>query len=92
MSPDALFPAGVFRMEALVKPAFQSEVSFDVGALYHGEPEVDLRADLAGGITLPPAGQQILDALAAEEARRLEEELADYTFLPVVAFGITYRR
>lgn len=67
-------------------------VTFDLGALYHGEPEVDLGVDLAGGITLPPAGRQALDALAAEEARRLEAELADYTFLPVVAFGITYRR
>ena len=67
-------------------------VTFDAGAMYHGEPEVDLRADLAGGVTLPPAGQLVLDALAAEEARRLEEELADFTFLPVVALGITYRR
>jgi hypothetical protein len=66
-------------------------VSFDVGAMYHGEPEVRLEADLAPSIQLPPAGQLVLDAVAAEEARELEEELADYTWLPVVALGVTFR-
>ena len=65
--------------------------SFDVGAMYHGEPEVDLRADLAPGLTLPPLGRQALDLLAAQEAAELEAELADYRYLPVLALGLTYR-
>jgi hypothetical protein len=66
-------------------------VNLDVGALYHGEPEVDLRADLAAGLPLPPGGSQLLDALAAQEARQLEEELADYRYLPVLSLGVTFR-
>ena len=29
--------------------------------------------------------------LAAEEARQLEEELADYRYLPVLSLGVTFR-
>jgi hypothetical protein len=66
-------------------------VSLDVGALYHGEPEVELGVDLGPGIALPGAAQTILNAVAAEEAAELEAELADYRYLPVVALGVAFR-
>jgi hypothetical protein len=66
-------------------------VSIDLGAMYHGEPEVELTADLGPGVDLPPIADQVIAILAAQEARELEEELADYRYLPVVAIGVTYR-
>lgn len=64
-------------------------VSFDLGAVYHGEPEVELGTSLP--VALPASIQRQLDALADDEEARLEEELRDYTWLPVVAVGITVR-
>lgn len=66
-------------------------MSFDLGAVHLGEPEVDLGIDsplLAG---VPPAARQLLDAAAEEEERRLEAELSDYQYLPVVSFGFTFK-
>ena len=64
-------------------------VSFDLGAVYHGEPEVELGTSLP--VALRASVQQQLDALADDEEARLEEELRDYTWLPVVSLGITVR-
>jgi hypothetical protein len=64
-------------------------VSFDLGAVHHGEPEVDLGTSLP--FALPAGAQEILDRLAAEEEARLEEELRDYEWMPVVALGLTIR-
>lgn len=64
-------------------------VSFDLGAVYHGEPEVELGTSLP--FSLPAQVQRELDRIAADEEARLEEELRDYAWLPVVALGITFR-
>ena len=64
-------------------------VSLDLGAVYHGEPEVELGTSLP--VALPADLQRRLDAIAAEEEARLEEELRDYTWLPVVSLGVSFR-
>ena len=66
-------------------------VNFELGALYQGEPQVELSVDsaLLGG--LPANVRPLLDAAAAAEEQRLEEELSDYTILPVIAFGFSFR-
>lgn len=63
--------------------------SFDLGVIYQGSPEVDLTTDL--GVPIPSLVQTVLDAAAAEEERRLEHELEDYKYYPVVALGIVFR-
>jgi hypothetical protein len=68
-------------------------VSFEIGAFYQGEPEVDLTyqpppgfADLP--ITIP---EGFLDAALVAEEADLERELEDYTLVPVVSLGVGYR-
>lgn len=69
-------------------------VSFEVGAFYQGEPEVDLRfapSDLFfedGRVPLEVV-EAVLRASGQEE--ELEAELDDYTVVPVVSLGISYR-
>jgi hypothetical protein len=64
-------------------------VSLDLGAVYHGEPEVELGTSLP--VALPAELQRQLDAIAADEEARLEEELRDYTWLPVISLGVSFR-
>ena len=66
-------------------------LSFDAGVIYQGSPHVDLTTDLNLGVTLPAAARTVLDAAAADEEQRLERELEDYKYYPVVALGITFR-
>lgn len=66
-------------------------LSFDLGVLYHGEPTANLHANLPSSIVLPPAAQAILDAAVNAEEHRLEDELRDYKYLPVVAIGVMFR-
>lgn len=66
-------------------------MNFDLGAVYLGEPEVDLRVESPLLVGLPPAARQLLDAAAAVEEQRLEAELADYRYLPVVSLGFTFK-
>jgi hypothetical protein len=61
-------------------------LSIDAGVAYHGEP--DVRLELATPVPIPAA---LLRELLAEEERDLEEELADYRYLPVVAVSLAYR-
>jgi hypothetical protein len=68
-------------------------VSFEIGAFYQGEPEVDLTYQPPSGfsdlpITVPEGFLEA--ALAAEEAD-LERELEDYTVVPIVSLGVSYR-
>ncbi|HVS04469.1 MAG TPA: hypothetical protein VMT16_17030 [Thermoanaerobaculia bacterium] len=65
--------------------------SFEVGAVYHGRPEVELRAETPLPIGSIPGGAEALAALIADERRALEAELEDYRVLPVVSFGVWYR-
>jgi hypothetical protein len=66
-------------------------VSFDLGVIYQGKPKVDLTTDLNVGVPIPASARAILDAAAADEERRLEKELADYRYYPVVALGVSFR-
>ena len=61
-------------------------VSFDLGVLYQGEPNVNLT--VACGTTARCA--QLQSDVAAEMVT-LQDELKDYKFYPVVSFGIGYR-
>jgi hypothetical protein len=65
-------------------------VSLDLGAAWHGEPEVDVR--YAGPLPLDELlGQPLVDQLRAEEEAELEAELAEYDLFPVVAITLSYR-
>ncbi|HEV8241517.1 MAG TPA: hypothetical protein VGS57_19300 [Thermoanaerobaculia bacterium] len=66
-------------------------LSFDLGVLYQGSPQVDLTTDLNLGVTLPASVRTILDAATADEEQRLERELEDYKYYPVVALAIVFR-
>jgi hypothetical protein len=65
--------------------------SLDLGVLYHGAPEAELTIDSPALAGQPPLVQQVLALLAADEEARLEEELRDYRYLPLVAVGVTFR-
>jgi hypothetical protein len=47
--------------------------------------------DLNVGIPIPGSVQAALDLATAEEEQRLERELEDYKYYPVVALGIVFR-
>jgi hypothetical protein len=64
--------------------------TFDLGAAYHGEPEVTLVADTSIPIGLIPGGQARLDQELAEEEQSLQEEVDGHRYLPVVSIGFTY--
>lgn len=67
-------------------------LSFEVGAIYQGEPEVDLTyfpGDLP--VEVIPGGAATVAVLLADQERQLEKELEDYTILPVVSFTLSFR-
>ena len=64
----------------------QVEVAFDLGAMYHGSPDVDLRGEEG---TL--AGTPAFEADVEEEERAIEDDLEDYRFYPVVGLSVTWR-
>jgi hypothetical protein len=61
-------------------------VTFDVGAYYLGEPEV--AQQLSCGTTTRCAA---LQADAEADRRKLEDELSDFPFWPLVQFGLSYQ-
>ena len=65
-------------------------LSFEVGAFYQGEPEVELGVRTTLPIDLIPGGPELLSALIAQEEQELERELEDYTVVPVVSLSLTY--
>lgn len=60
--------------------------SFDLGVIFQGSPQVDLRATASD-----PALQVQLDADIAEEERQIEDDLGFFTIYPVISFGVSYR-
>lgn len=60
--------------------------SFDIGALFQGSPQIDLRATASD-----PAVQALLEADIVAEEKRLEDDLGAITVYPVVSFGVSYR-
>ena len=66
-------------------------LSLDLGAAWHGEPDVDLDLPTPIPVGVLPGGATFIAALLAEEERALEAELSDYTVYPVVALSLSYR-
>jgi len=64
-------------------------VSLDLGAIYQGSPTVDLTTELS--LPIPSPVQTALNAATADEEQRLERELQDYEYYPVVALAIVFR-
>lgn len=59
-------------------------LGIDLGVLYMGEPDVSL---VGAGALADPAATADIDA----ELDSIREDVEDYTFLPVVKIGLTYR-
>lgn len=60
--------------------------SFDIGAMFQGSPQIDLRATASD-----PALQSQLNADLAAEKKNLEDDLGVFTIYPVVSLGVSYR-
>jgi hypothetical protein len=65
--------------------------SFDLGVIHQGSPSVDLTTELNLGVPIPGIVQTALAAATADEEQRLERELEDYEYYPVIALGIVFR-
>jgi len=67
--------------------------SLDIGAMYHGEPQLSTEVTRGVGIPNDAAGDAFFAQLEADvEAERLtiEEEASDFTIYPVIMIGVTY--
>ena len=67
--------------------------SLDIGAMYHGEPNVSAEVTRGAGIPNDAAGDAFYAQLEADvEAERLtiEEDASDFTIYPVIMIGVTY--
>jgi hypothetical protein len=62
--------------------------SFDLGALYQNSPQVNL--DVVCGPALTPAECATLQGDVQAEEARLQEEVNDYKWYPVISIGIGY--
>lgn len=60
-------------------------VSFDLGVLFQGSGNIDLRAE--GPLATTPG----VDAALAQEERKAENEIDDYQYYPVISLGLSYR-
>lgn len=67
--------------------------SFDLGAVFQGEADVELTPVLPADspINTNPLAREALQILLEREERDLEEDVADYDIYPVVSIGVTYR-
>jgi hypothetical protein len=66
--------------------------SFDIGAMFQGEADVELTPVLPANSPLnDPIAREALRILLEREARDIEEDAADYDIYPVVSIGMTYR-
>lgn len=69
-------------------------LSFDVGVLFQGSPDVDLKvrgtADL-NGTPVDFSNDPTLQAEVREEEKELQDDLKDFDLYPVVSFGIGWR-
>lgn len=66
--------------------------SFDLGAVFQGEADVELTPVLPANSPLnDPVAREALRILLEREARDIEEDAAEYDIYPVVSIGLTYR-
>lgn len=66
-------------------------LSFEIGAFYQGEPNVELALDTEAPLDSVPGLRDEVNAALEEEELALERELEDYTIVPVVSFSLTFR-
>lgn len=66
-------------------------VSFEIGAFYQGEPEVDLSYRPADELDLSGIVQGLVQSYLEAEEAELEKELEDYRIVPLVSLGVSYR-
>lgn len=59
--------------------------SFDLGVMFHGEPEVELSATATN-----PDNQHALDEAVAEESKTIINDVKPFTLYPVLSFGVSY--
>jgi len=59
--------------------------TFDLGALYQGSGEANLKAN----VNNQTLANQIADDIAAEE-KSINDDLADFKFYPVISLGVNY--
>lgn len=62
--------------------------SFEVGAMYQGEPSLDMNVTCSG--TLPAAQCNQLQADVAVEKADVQDDLNDFKWYPVISAGISY--
>jgi hypothetical protein len=66
--------------------------SFDIGAIFQGQANVELTPVIAPGSPLnTPIAREALQILIEREEREMEDDVADYEVYPVVSIGVTYR-
>jgi hypothetical protein len=65
-------------------------LSFEIGAFYQGEPDVELAVRTDFPPDQIPGGPEALALAVEAEERALERELEDYTVVPVVSLSLTY--
>ena len=67
--------------------------TFDIGAMYHGEPNVSMEATRGPGIPNDEAGDAYfaeLESNVEAERQTIENDLAEFKFYPVIMIGATY--
>ena len=65
-------------------------ISFDLGVVLHGEPQVNLTAD-SPFISQTPGLVALVDRLLDLEEQDLEREAKDFTYFPVLSVTVSYR-
>lgn len=66
--------------------------SFDIGAVFQGEADVELTPVLPADSPInTPAARQALEILLDREEADIEDDAADYDIYPVVSIGVTYK-
>lgn len=66
--------------------------SFDIGAIFQGEADVELTPVLPADSPInTPLGRQALEILLDREEADIEDDAAEYDIYPVVSIGVTYR-
>jgi len=63
---------------------------FEAGAFFTGNTQAGLSGTCSGACTDPVSGQTFESALVDEE-KKLQKDVADFDFLPMLQAGITYR-
>lgn len=69
--------------------------SFELGVMYTGRANVDLSAsgtaiEVGGGASFDVANDPNFQESLSREESKLEDEIKDFTYYPVVALGVTY--